>query len=104
MNALKEEMLDQVATIDTVLKYSEEELITFCLDKDLGYVMGLKNLLQILFNRMLSVKEDLVDLLIKEPSNDEAIKVLNGVYSEMFKLEQKSFILGEIISQRQIVQ
>ena len=82
---------------------TEEEFRNFCADKDLGYVSSFHNLMVQTFNEVQKLKDELVTKMCKSSDkNSEEQNVLNGVYSKLMRIEQRVFILREIIKDREI--
>ena len=83
---------------------TEEEFRQHCVDKDLGYIKSFHNLLVQTFNEVKKVKDDLVAYMGAKPESErteEEKRVLNGLYSKLLRVEQRVFILREIIKVRE---
>ena len=84
---------------------TEEEFREFCKDKDLGYVQSFHNLMVQTFNEVQKLKDELVTFLSSKPKDartEEEKTTLEGLYSKLMRVEQRVFILREIIKERQI--
>ena len=84
---------------------TEEEFREFCKDKDLGYISSFHNLMVQTFNEVHKLKNELVVAVGKKPKEEQTEKeksTLNGLYSKLMRIEQRVFILREIIKDRQI--
>lgn len=82
----------------------EEEFRDFCKDKDLGYLSSFHNLMVQTFNEVQELKDDLVKNLAKKTGDNtpQEQSVLEGMYSKLMRIEQRVFILRELIKMRQI--
>ena len=81
-----------------------EEFREHCANKDLGYVSSLRNYIAGAFQTFTKMKDDLVEKVKKEnlPKDSEEVKTINGIFSELLKLEQKSCLCVEIIKEREL--
>ena len=81
----------------------EEEFREFCADKDLGYLSSFHNLMVQTFNEVQEIKDDLVKNLAKKlERTPEEQSTLEGLYSKLLRIEQRVFILRDLIKLRQI--
>ena len=81
----------------------EDEFRKFCEDKDLGYVQSFHNLMVQTFNEVQKLKDELVSKMCKSVQKDpQEQKVLEGLYSKLMRIEQRVFILREIIKSREL--
>lgn len=83
----------------------EEEFREFCKDKDLGYVSSFHNLMVQTYNEVQKLKDDVVTHLSTkslEERTDEEKSTLEGLYSKLLRIEQRVFILREIIKERSL--
>lgn len=85
---------------------TEEEFKEYCADKDVGYLSSFHNLMVQMFNEVQSIKDDLVSKIAKDSrvreQTAEEKSVLEGLYSKMLRIEQRVFILRDIIKSRSI--
>lgn len=84
---------------------TEEEFREFCKDKDLGYVSSFHNLMVQTFNEVQKLKDELVIKMSKsgkEGRTDEEKSTLQGLYSKLMRIEQRVFILRELIKERSV--
>lgn len=82
---------------------TEEEFRKFCEDKDLGYISSFHNLMVQMYNEVQKLKDELVSKMCKSAERkSEEQEVLNGLYSKLLRIEQRVFILREIIKTREI--
>lgn len=85
---------------------TEEEFKEYCADKDVGYLSSFHNLMVQMFNEVHKLKDDLVSKIAKESRTREQTaeekSVLEGLYSKMLRIEQRVFILRDIIKSRSI--
>ena len=84
---------------------TEEEFREFCKDKDLGYISSFHNLMVQTFNEVQKLKDELVALMGKKlttEQTEEEKSTLQGLYSKLLRIEQRVFILREIIKEREI--
>lgn len=92
-----------ISELGQLIDCNEEEFHKFCMDKDLGYISSFHNLMVQTYNEVQNIKNELVEKMRKNPGRDaEEQNVLNGLYSKLLRIEQKVFILREIIKSRQI--
>lgn len=82
---------------------SEDEFKQYCVDKDLGYIQSFHNLMVQTYNEVQKIKDDLVEDMCKRPKSkrtQEEKSILEGLYSKLLRIEQRVYILREIISNR----
>lgn len=95
--------MSNISELGQLIDCTEEEFHKFCMDKDLGYISSFHNLMVQTYNEVLSVKNDFVEKMCKSSEkSEEEQKILNGLYSKLLRIEQRVFILREIIKNRQI--
>lgn len=95
--------MSNVTELGQLIDCTEEEFRKFCEDKDLGYVSSFHNLMVQTFNEVQKLKDELVSKMCKSVEvNPEEKNVLNGLYSKLMKIEQKVFILREIMKTREL--
>lgn len=95
----------EITEMGQLIDCTEEEFREFCKDKDLGYISSLHNLMVQTFNEVQKLKDELVSLISKKSvadQTDEEKSTLNGLYSKLMRIEQRVFILREIIEERKI--
>ena len=95
----------EITEMGQLIDCTEEEFREFCKDKDLGYISSLHNLMVQTFNEVQKLKDELVSLISKKSTadqTDEEKSTLNGLYSKLLRIEQRVFILREIIEERKI--
>ena len=95
----------KITYMGQLIDCTEEEFREFCKDKDLGYVSGMHNLMVQTFNEVQKLKDELVSMLAKKSKKeqtDEEKSTLEGLYSKLMRIEQRVFILREIIKERNI--
>ena len=85
----------KITDMGQLIDCTEEEFREFCKDKDLGYVSGMHNLMVQTFNEVQKLKDEL-------EQTDEEKSTLEGLYSKLMRIEQRVFILREIIKERKI--
>lgn len=82
---------------------TEEKFREFCSDKDLGYLSSFHNLMVQTYNEVKIVKDDLVKGMAEHPEKQEVCKpVLEGLYAKLLRIEQRVFILRELIKSREL--
>ena len=85
---------------------TEEEFKEFCKDKDVGYLSSFHNLMIQTFNEVHKLKDELVSHLAKashtREKTPEEQSTLEGLYSKMLRIEQRVFILRDLIKSRAI--
>lgn len=95
----------EITEMGQLIDCTEEEFREFCKDKDLGYISSLHNLMVQTFNEVQKLKDELVSLISKKSTadqTDEEKSTLQGLYSKLLRIEQRVFILREIIEERKI--
>ena len=95
----------EITEMGQLIDCTEEEFREFCKDKDLGYISSLHNLMVQTFNEVQKLKDELVSLISKKSitdQTDEEKSTLQGLYSKLLRIEQRVFILREIIKERKI--
>ena len=94
-----------VTELGQLIDCTEEEFRKYCEDKDVGYLSSFQNLMIQMFNEVKQIKEDLVLKMRKKPEYErthEEQSTLEGLYSKLLRIEQRVFILREVIKNRQI--
>lgn len=91
-----EETIQQLAQ---VIDCSEEAFRQFLDKQNKGYIMSLHNILVITFNRTQSTKDELVSQ-ISLGNIENKNNVLEGMYSELMKIEQKVFIVKDYLKNK----
>ena len=85
---------------------TEEEFKKYCEDKDVGYLSSFHNLMVQMFNEVQGIKDELVRKIAKDSHTREQTpeekSVLEGLYSKMLRIEQRVFILRDLIKDRAI--
>lgn len=84
---------------------TEEEFREFCKDKDLGYISSFHNLMTQTFNEVQNIKNELVKVMSGKPRSErteEEKNTLHGLYSKLMRVEQRVFILREIMKERRL--
>lgn len=95
--------MSNTSELGQLIDCTEEEFRKFCEDKDLGYISSFHNLMVQTFNEVQKIKNELVQKMCKsEGSNAEEQNALNGLYSKLMRIEQRVFILREIIKSREL--
>lgn len=95
----------EITEMGQLIDCTEEEFREFCKDKDLGYISSLHNLMVQTFNEVQKLKDELVSLVGKKSKaeqTEEEKSTLQGLYSKLLRIEQRVFILREIIEERKI--
>ena len=95
--------MTEVEKFGQLIDCTEEEFKEYCADKDLGYIHSLHNLMVQTFNQVQEIKNELVQKMSKsEEKSEESISILNGLYSKLLRVEQRVFILREVIKSREL--
>ena len=95
--------MSNTSELGQLIDCTEEEFRKFCEDKDLGYISSFHNLMVQTFNEVQKLKNELVEKMCKSVERSpEEQNVLNGIYSKLMRIEQRVFILREIIKTREI--
>ena len=81
---------------------SLDDFLSHCKDKNLGYVMSLKNSIAGSYQTLLKVRESLIDKIKQEDlkENSEEMQTLKGVYLEIMRLEEKACACADIIKEK----
>lgn len=86
-----------------LVDYTADDFRKFCADKNMGMLRSYENYFTILFERCTLTKNELRDKINagQLSMQEERVKnTMNGMYSKLMKLEEKIFILREIIKER----
>lgn len=97
--------MSNTTELGQLIDCTEEEFREFCKDKDLGYISSFHNLMVQTFNEVQKLKNDLVDVLGRKPKSErteEEQNILHGLYSKLMRIEQRVFILRDIMKERRI--
>lgn len=95
--------MSNTSELGQLIDCTEEEFRKFCEDKDLGYISSFHNLMVQTFNEVQKIKDELVQKMRKSlETSPEEQNALNGLYSKLMRIEQRVFILREIIKSREI--
>ena len=95
--------MSNVSELGYLIDCTEEEFHKFCMDKDLGYISSFHNLMVQTYNEVQKIKDELVEKMCKtSEKSPEEQEVLNGLYSKLLRIEQRVFILREIIKSREL--
>ena len=95
--------MSNTSELGKLIDCPEEEFRKFCEDKDLGYISSFHNLMVQTFNEVQKIKDELVEKMCKsEGRNPEEQNVLNGLYSKLMRIEQRVFILRDIMKSREL--
>ena len=96
--------MSNTTELGQLIDCTEKEFRKFCEDKDLGYISSFHNLMVQTYNQVQSVKDDLVAMISKQPDlqGEQEKSTLNGLYSKLMRIEQRVFILRELIKSREI--
>lgn len=95
--------MSNTTELGQLIDCTEDEFRKFCEDKDLGYVQSFHNLMVQTFNEVQKLKDDLVANMCKPSGKTpEKQNTLEGLYSKLLRIEQRVFILREIIKIREL--
>ena len=98
--------MSNTTELGQLIDCTEEEFRYYCKDKDLGFLSSFHNLMVKTFNEVQSIKDELVAKLAEEYKSREQTpeekSTLDGLYSKMLRIEQRVFILRELIKSRAI--
>ena len=97
--------MSNVSELGQLIDCTEEEFREFCKDKDLGYISSFHNLMVQTFNEVQKIKDEFVSYMSNKPveeQTDEDKSILQGLYSKLLRVEQRVFILREIIEERKL--
>ena len=85
---------------------TEDEFKKYCEDKDVGYLSSFHNLMVQMYNEVQGIKDELVRKIAKDSHTREQAPeekfILEGLYSKMLRIEQRVFILRDLIKDRAI--
>ncbi len=92
--------------ISQLVDCTEEEFRAFCADKDAGYISGLCNLMTLIYNQVSDLNKDLVaktsTISRDSPEYEQCKTTLEGLHVKLLRIEQRVFILREMIKEREI--
>lgn len=95
--------MSNMTELGQLIDCTEEEFREFCKDKDLGYISSFHNLMVQTYNEVQNVKDEFVKVLGSKPKSErttEEQNTLHGLYSKLMRVEQRVFILREIMEGR----
>ena len=83
---------------------SQDKFRKHCADKDLGYVMSLRNHIRSVYEVLVKMKDELRDKISQSQvsKDSEEWKTFKGMYVELMKLEEKACVCTEIIKEREM--
>ena len=98
---------DVVTELGQLIDSSEKDFRGFCADKDVGYLSSLLNLMTATYNNVSDLKKELVQKYspidsVPEENREDVTKTLNGLYSKLMAIEQRVFILRELVQSKQL--
>lgn len=95
-----------ITDMSQLIDCSEEDFREYCKDKDLGYVSSLHNLFLQTYNQVSDINKSLVQTTAEAQKRGEPtekhISTLEGLHSKLLRIEQRVFILREIIASRRL--
>lgn len=92
--------LKEDSSFSDLIDGSEESFREHLSGKSVGYLNNLHNLLVGVYNQLLQMDRDLVDKTAKLPEGEEKqvhLKTIEGIISKMLRVEQRIFIIREVI-------
>ena len=88
-------------SLGEIIDCSEDEFREYCSDKNVGYLTNLHNLMVQTYNHTSDTNKALVAKVstMKKGSEEfiEAVSTLNGLFSKLLRIEQRVFIIRELI-------
>ena len=98
---------DVVTELGQLIDCSEKDFRGFCADKGVGYLSSLLNLMTATYNNVSDLKKELVQKYspidsVPEEKREDVTKTLNGLYSKLMAIEQRVFILRELVQSKQL--
>lgn len=78
-----------------------DDFRSYCADQNLGMLCSIKNLLTLTYNEVNNVKSELVDKIGQDNLNELEKHTLQGLFSKLMLIEQKTFIVKELIEDRE---
>ena len=84
---------------------SEQYFRAHLLGRNVGYLNNLHNLLVSVYNQLLQMDKDLVEKTAKLPDGEDKqshLKTIEGLISKMLRVEQRVFIIREVIKDLEI--
>lgn len=97
-------MIESVKTeLGQLIDCSEEEFLNYCADKDVGYLSSFHNLMVQTYNQVQNIKDELVAKMSKsEVQTLEEKTTLEGLYAKLLRVEQRVFLLRDLIKGREL--
>ena len=82
-----------------VIDLSDEDFSEFLGDKNLSYLMALKNYLSGMWETMRGMKDSILESIEKNilPDSEEVGKTLTSLYEQMFNVENKATLIQKRI-------
>lgn len=95
---------EDLHSLSRLISLQPEEFIAFFKDKNLGYVLSIKNLVRQMFNDAKKTKDELVEAFptMKAEKKAETKAVLDNMYNVLATLEEKHTILVELEDSRKL--
>ena len=95
-------MIESVKTeLGQLIDCSEEEFLNYCADKDVGYLSSFHNLMVQTYNQVHNIKNELVTLMSENSELKESEQnTLEGLYAKLLRIEQRVFLLRDLIKNR----
>ena len=92
-----------ITELGHLIDCTESEFLNYCADKDLGYLSGFHNLMVQTYNQVQSIKDELVAKMSKsEVQTLEEKTTLEGLYAKLLRVEQRVFLLRDLIKGREL--
>ena len=95
---------EDLHSLSKLMSLEPEEFVSFFKDKNLGYVLSIKNLTRQMFNDAKKTKDELVDAFptMKAEKKEKTKAVLDQLYNVLANLEEKHLILLELENSRKL--
>ena len=95
--------MSNVSELGVLIDCTEEEFRKFCEDKDLGYISSFHNLMVQTYNEVQKIKDELVaKMRMSKETGSKEQEILNGLYAKLLRVEQRVFILRDIMKSREL--
>ena len=100
----KKETINPIMTVGlgSLIDSSDEEFLAHCKDKNVGYCLNLSNLMNLSYEQMIHIKEDLKNTAESGEGSkaEEAENLLKAMYVQMGRVEHKIGLLKGVVKDK----
>jgi hypothetical protein len=92
---------DDLKSLSELMSRKDEDFVKYFDNKDLGYVLSIKNIIGIMYHDGVNTKNDLMSLYDRT-KDDKAKSLITEMYAVLQNLENKYFLLNKLYEDRKI--